>query len=115
MKARIKRIISPDARNPKTFSPKNPGYFGILVQYLIGPAGKSGEESFDVLVASPAWLAANPEHKKEKFLLKLKTYSYPAVVEHMQKHVDKLEEPTWEKLARKLAKIGKWEFSDYNK
>jgi Immunity protein 8 len=46
-------LLSPD---PRTLS-GDPASFAFGVQLLIGPAGGLGEESFELTVCSPEWLA----------------------------------------------------------
>jgi hypothetical protein len=46
-------LLSPD---PRTL-PGDPAEFAFGVQLLVGPADGPGEESFDLTVCSPEWLA----------------------------------------------------------
>jgi len=57
MKAVIRSLHSPDVEDLETFEPEEPDLFGALIQMMVGPADGPGEESFDVVVCTPRWLA----------------------------------------------------------
>jgi Immunity protein 8 len=63
MLAELKRLHSPDVLDLPGWIPDTDDY-AILVQILVGPQGSPGEESFDVTVCSPKWIArrAREEH-----------------------------------------------------
>jgi len=55
VRAELKHLdLEPD---PATL-PAEPESFSVIARMLIGPRGGPGEESFDVVVCSPEWLAA---------------------------------------------------------
>jgi hypothetical protein len=54
MRAELKSLdLDPD---PSTL-PDDPAEFSFLARMIVGPPGTPGEESFDVTVCSPEWLA----------------------------------------------------------
>ena len=54
MRAVLKSLdLDPD---PSTL-PDDPSEFALLARMIVGPSGPPGEESFDVTVCSPEWLA----------------------------------------------------------
>ena len=54
MRAVLKRLdLAPDPSTP----PGDPSEFALRVRMIVGPPGSPGEESFDVTVCSPEWLA----------------------------------------------------------
>jgi hypothetical protein len=55
MRAVVRRFHSPDADLDR-YVPDDREDVGLLVQMLVGPAEKPGEESFDVVVCTPRWL-----------------------------------------------------------
>lgn len=83
---------------------------------LVGPVDGPGEESFDVLVCTPAWLARiaseeGPQIGRHRLILE---YLDLRIAEaFLRRQVERLEAPTWNELAAKLSRLGYWEFEDY--
>jgi Immunity protein 8 len=114
MKAEIKRLHSPDIYNLENFSPiNNEVYF--LLQIMIGVKGKSGEESFDIIVSTPQYLLQNQEEIMfgSNHLIILE-YNYQKILEKLQDYIENLEGENWDELADKISRIAKWEFEDYH-
>jgi hypothetical protein len=53
----VRRFHSPNISNLATWSSPEPHCFGFLLQMMAGPSSQDGEESFDIEVCTPAWLA----------------------------------------------------------
>ncbi|MEX2297154.1 MAG: immunity 8 family protein [Dongiaceae bacterium] len=116
MRANIRRLHSPDIADLPTWRPDVPDNFGFLLQILAGPADGIGEESFDVTVCTPKWLA-------EKYgpngvvsglhHLIVFDYNYRKLVAHIERAVHSAEGRTWNEIASVLAKFGHWEFEEY--
>jgi hypothetical protein len=116
MKAEIKKLHSPDIDDLKIYHPKNINSFSFLLQMLVGPKGKEGEESFDITVCTPQWLITNLSEEKVIFgrdFLIVFEYDYQAITNKLTKFVENIEGNDWNELTRQLSKIGRWEFEDY--
>jgi hypothetical protein len=114
MRAELKSLFSPDADPLKDFAPTGP--FGILVMAMIGPAGQQGHESFDFTLCTPEWFASNTreDFKMGRHYLFVQEFDYAALEGFVRKYCANCgETPTWNALAEKLARLGKWEFDDY--
>ena len=113
VKAKLKRVHSPDVHDLAAYRPEGP--FGILVQFMIGPRAGPGEEAFDTVVCSPDWLAghAGPLPDAGEHRLVMQGYDYQELCRQVQDYCQLLDEPTWQDLAAKLGKVGRWEFADY--
>jgi hypothetical protein len=91
------------------------GPFGILVMAIIGPADGPGEESFDFMLCTPDWFAANMKSDiviGRHFLL-VKKFNYSRLQEFIEDHCTKCSGSSWREVGEKLARLGKWEFEDY--
>lgn len=117
MRAELKRIHSPDIEDLLQFSPDDPERFSFLLQAIVGPLHKEGEESFDIEVCTPEWLSENHEKNDIVFgrhLLIVFDYNYERIVNKIKSYVEKCEGDTWDKIAEQIGRIGKWEFEDYS-
>ncbi len=117
-RAHLRYLLSADAPDGdlRSYRPDDPEEFRLLVQALIGPSDAAGEESFEFLVCTPAWLAQ--QASRDGFVwgrhyLVLPKYSYEAIESAIQKLVQRVEGPNWESVAETLARYGGWEFEDY--
>ncbi|WP_456786054.1 immunity 8 family protein [Cellulomonas sp. P5_C5] len=117
MRAALRETYSlDDGVEIDTYVPRDPTNDGVRVRLMVGPADGDGEESFDVLVCTPAWLQEIvDEHGPQlgRHLLLVGTLDLPAAVSFLRDHVEALEAPDWRGLAEKLARVGNWEFEDY--
>jgi hypothetical protein len=116
IQAELRFLSSPDADPLEEFRPNGP--FGILVQAIVGPRLAMGEESFDFIVCTPEWFAANrlPELKSiasgRNFIF-VNQYNYFDLEGFVRNYCASCEGATWEDVAKKVARIGHWEFEDY--
>ncbi|MEV6767947.1 Imm8 family immunity protein [Nocardia sp. NPDC051030] len=113
MKAELKAVDSPDTvLHPGAQQNRDV----IAIRFLAGPQGMAGEESFDLLVCTPQWIADQVNltgllvgrHKIIVNRIDLDT-----VTQYLRGYIAGLDEPTWPELAAKLGRIGMWEFEDY--
>jgi hypothetical protein len=116
MNAEIRALYSPDVHDLESWQPPRPDSFGILLQLLAGPAGEEGEESFDLLLCTTRWIEET--HSPEDIVvgrhhLIVKQYRYDAIADFIRSYVASCSGDTWEEVAEKLGRLGKWEFEDY--
>jgi len=43
----------------------------------------------------------------------VESFDFDFVSQYLRNAIESLDEPTWERLANKIGRIGKWEFEDY--
>ena|SRR5436190_20648510 len=113
MRAIVRRFHSPDLRPATKVDVED---FAILMQMMVGPKDAEGEESFDVLVCSPQWVArrvreAGPLVGRHHLIVE--SFDLDFISKYLRNEIESLDEPTWERLANKIGRIGKWEFEDY--
>ncbi|MGM7648889.1 Imm8 family immunity protein [Nocardia sp. JW2] len=114
MKAELRAIETPDA-DLRTGIVKHRD--AVAIRFLAGPQGMRGEESFDLLVCTPRWIAEQVNLTgmiigRHKIIVD--RIDLDAVTQYLRGYVAGLDEPTWPELAAKLARIGMWEFEDYS-
>jgi hypothetical protein len=115
LRAAVSRFHSPDV-DLDSFSPADPGDVAVLVQAMVAPQGTPGEESFDVLVCTPAWLAraaATEGPVDGRHHLIIGAWDLALVRATLTERLTSPEADSWPELAQVLGRIGKWEFEDY--
>lgn len=115
MKAKLKRLHSPDIVDLRAYTPDS-AEFGFLLQLMVGPADGEGEESFDLIICTPDWLKKRLE--QTRFMLGrghliVGDYNYSQLESFLRRHVERTEGMTWPEIAGKLAQFSDWEFDDY--
>ena len=115
MRAELKSLsFDPD---PETLPPE-PAAFAFDLRMLVGPAGGSGEESYDLTVCSPEWLAAEcrraggiyePRHH---LVVDVEGFDADILANWLAARVRRVAANSWPELAVRVARIGYWEFED---
>ncbi len=105
-----------DGAEIDSYASPDPTNDGVRVRLMVGPADGPGEESFDVLVCTTAWLKTvidvdGPQIGRH--LLLVGTLDLTAAVAFLREHIESLEAPDWKGLAEQIARVGYWEFEDY--
>lgn len=116
MNAELKRLHSPDIYDLENYQPEDPEKFGFLLQAMVGPEGKEGEESFDIEVCTPRWLEET--HGISDVIigrhhLIVREYNYPRIVATIKDFLRCCSGERWNEVAEKVSRLGKWEFEDY--
>ena len=116
MRAQLKFLgLEPD---PATLS-SDPEEFSLLARMIVGPADDPGEESFDITVCTPQWLAEqcraqggfyDPRHH---LVVTLETFDQRALRAWLEARVRAVDAPTWHEVGERLGRLGYWEFEDY--
>jgi immunity protein 8 of polymorphic toxin system len=101
---------------PETYVSPDPVDDAFWLRMLVGPQEGPGEESFDVLVCTPAWLARvvseeGPQIGRHRLILS--TLNLREAEEFLQRRIEGLHGSTWTDLAAKIGRLGYWEFEDY--
>lgn len=116
LKPVLKRLHSPDVLNIESYTPDDPTNFCLLLQIMFGPENSEGEESFDVVVCTPRWLTTEVE--KRGFIdgrhhIILDKFDLDLLRSYFTEFAKECSGKTWQEVARKLSRLGKWEFEDY--
>jgi len=107
-------ILVPD---PRTL-PGDPASFAFGLQMLVGPADRSGEESFGLTVCSPERLAARcasgePVNGLHHVIVDSAGYDERTLRSWLQARIAAVEAASWEGVAAQLRFLGEWEFEGY--
>jgi hypothetical protein len=116
MRAEIKKIFSLDVKNLVEFVPDNPSNFSIPLRLVIGPAGETGEETFDVDVCTPEWLMQHFRGDSVVLLrhkILVNSFDFARIKQFIERYVRHCEGDDWNDVAQKLSRLGRWEFEDY--
>ena len=116
MRAEIKSFEGLGQEEPETYLSPDPHDDSFWLRMLVGPANEPGEESFDVLVCTPSWLARivseeGPQIGRHRLILE--HLDLRMAEAFLRRQVERLEAPAWEDLAVKISRLGYWEFEDY--
>jgi hypothetical protein len=113
MHASLKRLHSPDVQVLEEFQPSEE--FGVLIQMFAGPSDGLGEESFDFILCTPAWLLKEVEQKQiviGHHHIIVGRYDYQELWRFLERQCLASVGHTWKEVATKLSAIGKWEFDN---
>lgn len=98
--------------------PANAEEFCFLARLSAGPADGPGEESFDVTVCSPEWLAARCRDgdffdARHHLVVDVEHFDQRALRSWLEKRVTAVSGDNWTEIGEKLSRLGYWEFEDY--
>jgi hypothetical protein len=115
MQPEIKSIQSPDVWDLESWTPTTNNW-SVLLEVLIGPKGVDAEDSFDLLIGTPEWLAE--EANKTEIVDGRHTYivtswNWANILRYIERRVSSIEEDTWNNISNKLSRLGNWAFEDY--
>ena len=115
MRAELKRLdLEPD---PATL-PAEAESFSFIARMLIGPRGSSGEESFDVVVCSPEWLAARCREvglydARHHLVVNVEQFDKRQLRTWLESRVNSVHAQTWTQIGERIGRLGYWESEDY--
>lgn len=117
MRAKLKGLSSPDVEL-QTFYPEDENSFGILIEAEIGAEGGAGADLFQIMVCTPDWIKEKYSDRKTvwgRHMLIVFEFDLAEIREAINRYVEGCVADDWPGLALKLARIGAWEFEDYQK
>jgi hypothetical protein len=105
--------------DPSTLS-GDPAEFSFLARLIIGPSDAPGEESFDVTVCTPEWLATASRRAggiydaRHHVVVNLDEFNQRALRDWLASRVREAEGANWPEVGQRLGRLGHWEFEDYH-
>ena len=115
MRAALRSLASYDVEDLSSWVPDS-AEWAVGIRILAGPDDGPGEESFDVTVGSLAWLASRVRRDgvvDGRHHLFMESFDWPRLNSYIERRVQGCEGATWPEVAEKLARLGYWEFEDY--
>lgn len=116
MRAVIKSFEGLGREEPDGYVSADPENDAFTLRMLIGSPDTPGMESFDVTVCTPGWLGREVrDHGPQigRHYLIVDFLDLAKAQSFLRRRVEQLMAPTWQELAEKIARIGYWEFEDY--
>jgi Immunity protein 8 len=116
MRAQLRSL---DLRPDPSTLPSEPREFSLVARMIVGPPESPGEESFDITVCTPEWLAEqcnssggiyNPRHH---VVVAADMFDQHALRAWLEARVREVEAPTWSEVGERLGRLAYWEFEDY--
>lgn len=103
---------------PSTLS-GSPEAFAFSVRMIVGPEDSPGEESFDLTVCSPEWLAARSRaiglvDARHHLVVNPEGFDQHTLRDFLDQRVRAASGDTWQQVAEKIGRLGFWEFEDYS-
>jgi hypothetical protein len=118
VKLELRSIVSGDIRRLRTWVPASPAEVYVQVTIGIGEAGMEGVHFFKLMVATPEGLNevahAFPNHDlPDRNLLVFRSYSWEALVQRLERIVNRCCRPTWDESVHCLERFFEWEYEDH--
>jgi hypothetical protein len=98
--------------------PDDPAEFSILARMIVGPPDTPGEESFDVTVCTPEWLAKACSQAggfysaRHHLVVSYDEFNQRALRVWLAARVQEVTSDTWAGIGKRLGRLGYWEFED---
>lgn len=116
MRAQLKSLdVDPD---PSTLR-GDPAEFMLLARMIVGPVDSPGEESFDVTVCSPEWLATATRevggiyNARHHLVVNVDDFDVRTLRSWLTARVQEVTGESWPEISERLGRLGQWEFEDY--
>jgi len=106
----------PEAR---PLNPSDAAEFSLLARMIVGPPGTPGEESFDVTVCTPEWLAKARSrvggiyNARHHLVVDFEEFDQRVLSDWLSARVQEVEAESWSEIGERLGRLGHWEFEDY--
>ena len=115
-KAEVRAIYTSDMDDLAKYTPPDAERFCVSVRAMVGPEAGKGEESFDINVCTPKWVAEICQAQGflvGRHYLIVDRYDVAYLRELITKLIQQFEGNSWRDVAEKVGRIGLWEFEDY--
>ncbi len=100
--------------------PADASAFSTNARLTVGPADGAGEETLDVTVCTPEWLAhacgrtGGIYDARHHVVVSLERFDQRVLHDWFKARVERVERDDWIQVGHRLARLGYWEFEDYS-
>ena len=115
MRAELKRLdLEPD---PSSVS-SDPAVFAVTALMLVGPEDGPGEETYELTVCTPEWLAKAARRARGIYeprhhvVVNLETFERESLQAWLAYRVQGCEADTWSEVAERVSRFAYWEFEE---
>jgi hypothetical protein len=98
------------------FCPEDAGCFGLWITALIGPDCEEGGHLFQILVCTPEWIRKEYLARGAvwgRYMLIVSCFDHEQVRNEIARYLVGCSGKGFWEMAQKIARIGAWEFEDY--
>ena len=96
----------------------DPAGFAFGARLLVGPVDAAGEESLDLTICSPEWLArkagGDPYSGRHHVVVNVDSFDVAHLESWLREQVHSVAADTWAEVGQRLSRLGYWEFEDYS-
>ena len=116
MQARVSSVLTIEHGSLADVSVEDPSNASQWVRAIVGPDDEPGEESFDLLVCTPAWLQEQIEGVGPVvglYHLVVARWDAEDVDRIVRDLIESTRAETWPEIGERIGRIAKWEFQGY--
>lgn len=111
----LRDLLTPDVESLRHWVPSEQP--AIQVQAIVGPSDGPGDESFDLTLCTPAWLAQLAARDGivdgRHHLVVADELDVDRIEAFIRKRIETSCGETWRDVAERVGRLGRWEFEDY--
>lgn len=116
MRAIVKSIDTASHIAFDTYCPEDETCFGLWLTVQVGQDGEAGGHLYQILVCTPDWIKTEYLHSGAvwgRHMLIVPRYDRERIKSEISQYVEGCTGRDFWELAQKVARIGAWEFEDY--
>ena len=118
MKAQLKSIDLSRTVSFDDFHPEGPDNFSIWATAHVGPVGATSADLFQIEICTPRYLAHKVSSEGPtlgRHMLIVLTYDAALIRSTLERYIETCVGADWAEVGAKVARIGSWEFEDYQR
>ncbi|SAL04281.1 immunity 8 family protein [Caballeronia ptereochthonis] len=116
MKAVLKSVDTGSSVAFEAYWPEDQECFGVWLTVLIGPDDSEGGHYYQILVCTPEWIKKEYLHMGAawgRHMLIVSSFDSDRIKSEINQYLEGCTGKDFGEIAQKVARIGAWEFEDY--